>query len=188
MQVDEETCLIVTRQYHTEEDPETGKTARGKSAYRWLGRVWKLSDMRAMGNEMFSDAKRLLPWHWPNDPTWKGRILTSDSTNYQFSKWISCKIGKMTSWENGQKLLAGWSKKEQCFKPKDAYPTENYLTESGTTVSLKSKEDLLKHVNENIWLPIERTGLKRSNAKAVLPAETHPADSAASETSSVPEA
>lgn len=165
MKLTDDVVMFVSYQYHTEKN-DLGKVARDKSTYRWLAQIMKLEDAKALAAKMRSDAERLKPWRWENDPSWSGKMYTKDSTNLAGSDWILTKLKKLTDWELGQKHLKGWQDCKQDYKPSATYDTEDYICPDGSKVSLTDKEALLKHVGEILWKPIFHKG-RKSKAKKV---------------------
>ena len=153
IKLDDETVFINTLQYHTEKGDRDGQLRcdRSKSRYRWLGRVCKIADVRAKIAEFKQDANKLLPWMWPNDPSWNGKILYTDSDQTHAGSWLRSKLNKMVDWDLGVKLLDGYDKKHDEYSVAKKYDTENYMTEDGTPISIKDKTALLARVGQNVW-------------------------------------
>lgn len=155
VKLDDNTVLLVTMQYHTERDPATSKLDRSKSRYRWLARVDTEANFRAMIADMKQDANRLNPWKWPNDPSWEGSIVYTDSGNLVGSRWYTMKLKKMVDWETGLKIFNGFkpnleAKGQDPYNAKAKYDTEAYVATDGTTVNLTDKDALLAHVGQNL--------------------------------------
>ena len=153
IKLSDDVILIATYQNHTETDPATGKKDRRKSQYRWLARVCDVHKVRAAVKEMFSDEHRLEPWVWPNDPSWPGKIVTSDSTKYWFAKWLNIRLNKAVEWEDGMKIFDGDRFLKGEINPGATYVTDGYKADNGDIVSLRDREALLKHVGQNLWRP-----------------------------------
>ena len=172
MKVSDNIALLVTWQYHTEKTDQ-GKVDRDKSTYRWLARVEKIEDIKKRIADMKSDAKRLEPWTWPDDPSWKGKIFTKDSTNAVGASWLETKLKKLEDWESGLKHLNGFKKCLNDYKPSAKYELEGYLDPDGNEVSLTDREALLKLVGKNLYKPVlkkERKGKSASKTEEVAAA------------------
>ena len=137
--------FINTLQYHTE------KGDRSKSRYRWLGRICRVDDVNAKIAELRTDAQRLEPWKWPNDPSWDGKIYYTDSDNLHQANWLRLKLMKTVDWETGVKILNGWDKKSGDYNLNKKYDTESYATEAGELVDITDKDALVKLVGQNVW-------------------------------------
>ena len=153
LKVSDDVVLIVTSQYHTEKIPGTKKVDHSKSQYRWLARAYSITALNERIKDLASDEKRLGPWHWPDDPSWNGKMFTDDSTNYKASTWLAIKLKKALPWEEGLKFLHGWDKKENVARPSIAYATKGYTATDGSTVDIDDREAVLKHVNQNFFKP-----------------------------------
>lgn len=153
VEVEPGTALLVTMQYHTEPN-SLGKTDRSKSKYRWMARVFKIEDLKKKIDWLYEDANRLNRFKWPNDP-WPYFICANDSENGRIADWLSVKLKKLRSWEDGQKILKGWetqtAKRAAGYNLAAKYETEDYLDESGNKVSLTDKDALLARVGQNLW-------------------------------------
>lgn len=137
--------FINTLQYHTE------KGDRSKSRYRWLGRICRVDDVNAKIAELRTDAYRLGPWKWPNDPSWDGKIYYTDSDNLHQANWLRLKLMKTVDWETGVKILNGWDKKSGEYNLNKKYDTESYTTEAGELVDITDRDALVKLVGQNVW-------------------------------------
>ena len=137
--------FINTLQYHTE------KGDRSKSRYRWLGRICRVDDVNAKIAALRTDAQRLEPWKWPNDPSWDGKIYYTDSDNLHQANWLRLKLMKTVDWETGVKSLNGWDKKSGDYNLNKKYDTESYTTEAGELVDITDKDALVKLVGQNVW-------------------------------------
>lgn len=143
-------CLV-TQQYHTEVNPETGKKDRAKSVYRWLARVCKIEDVKKTIREYMMDEHRLEAWTWPNDPTWNGKILARDSTKYAAGCWLNTKLKKMVDFDTALKVFKGWVKCKDEYNLNATYDTEGYKADNGDTVNLTDKEALIAHCGQNLF-------------------------------------
>lgn len=152
MKLNDETALLVFRQYHTETN-EFSKVDRSKSKYRWLARVIKIENIISSIKWMREDANRLQKCKWPNDP-WPWYLCIEYPENYKVADWLAIKLKKIKSWEDGQKQLAGWETKTKTrpegFNKTAAYETEGYHDEAGNIVSLTNRESLLKLIGQNL--------------------------------------
>lgn len=163
--LDEEKICIATLQYHTETS-EDGKTERSKSRYRWLARVVNLADVKAKIEELDSLENRLGRWTWPNDPSWNGFIATNDSTNERAASWLNCRLKKLVSWEDAQKILLGVKKNGEINK-NSVYDTEDYICEDGSKISLTDLEALKTQLNKNMHKELHRN-IKAKSAEENL--------------------
>lgn len=168
MMLDDEKCLLVTYQYHTELDPKTSKVDHEKSFYRYLARVSTIAKLKEEASDLFTDEKRLLEWHWPSDPLPGYKMWSEGSTNYRGSRWLTCRVNKVVDWEKGQEILKGWSKRKDTYSPKDKYETEGYTSEDGTTVSLTDKDTLMKLVGQTLHRPLLLVGKRGREQRAQL--------------------
>lgn len=169
IKLNDETMFIVTLQYHTE------KGDRSKSRYRWLGRVCKTQDIAAKISEYKQNENKLNPWLWPNDPSWDGKILYTDSDCSHAGSWLRSKMNKAVDWETGVKLLNGWDKKKNEYFTAKKYDTEEYNTEDGATISILDKNALLARVGQNVWK--EQVKKAKSTSTFTLAAEAPVAES-----------
>jgi hypothetical protein len=154
IKVDDSTILLVTEQYHTEKN-DFGKVDRSKSKYRWLARVFNVDELKQYIFDLYDDSKRLERYRWPKDPDPWYICNDNDSTNGTIANWLSLKLKKAMTWENGIKKLDGWETKTVCrdagYNLSAAYDTEDYIDENGQLVSLKDKDALLKRVNQTLY-------------------------------------
>ena len=150
--LDDKTAMLVTRQYHTEPN-EFGKVDRSKSRYRWMARVFKLENLIKKIQWMREDTNRLNKFKWPDDP-WPWYICAGYPENWKVADWLMIKIKKMKSWEDGQKVLAGWENatknRTARYNKTAAYAVDGYLDNSGKQVSLTDKKTLLECVGQNL--------------------------------------
>lgn len=145
IKLDDNTMFVMTLQYHTE------KGDRSKSRYRWLGRVCRIQDVQAKITEYKQNENKLNPWIWPNDPSWDGKILYTDSDCSHAASWLRSKLKKAVDWDTGVKIMNGWDKKKDEYFTAKKYDTEDFNTEDGTTISILDKDALLARVGQNIW-------------------------------------
>lgn len=164
--VDDTTMCIATLQYHTEQN-EDNKTSRAKSRYRWLARVVDIEEAAQLVVELNSLEHRLERWKWPEDPSWDGFIATDHSTNGKFASWLRLRLKKCVAWDDGQKLLKGWKKKDDSYNLNAAYDTEGYQTESGELVSLTDREALKKQLGKNLWKELYRNVKAKEREAAI---------------------
>lgn len=154
MQVDDNTAMLVTLQYHTEKNPDTGKLDRSKSYYRWLARVFKLDDLKAKIKWCMQDENALAKFKWPGDTSPWWICAANDSNNKTIGKWLNTKLKKLKTWNDGQLALKGWqsktAKREAGYNEAAKYETEGYLTESGSTISLTDQKAILENVGKNL--------------------------------------
>ena len=154
VRVDDNTILLVTEQYHTERN-DLGKVDRSKSKYRWLARVFSNDSLRNLISELYDDANRLNRFRWPKDPDPWYICGDNSSTNGVIASWLSIKLKKIMTWEDGMKKLDGWETKtalrEAGYNLSAAYDTEDYTDENGQLVSLKDKDALLKRVDQTLY-------------------------------------
>jgi hypothetical protein len=158
---------VLTLQYHTETDPATGKNDRSKSRWRVLGRVDGFDAFNAAFLETRKDENRLLPWKWPDDPSWNGRILyMNDSTNAGRSNWLRLKIMKALKPDAYLRSLAGYRKSKDAkkgapaaeawteFNPASVWPAAGWRCTDGTTVDVSDVEALKSKKGQNLWAEI----------------------------------
>jgi hypothetical protein len=167
IRIDDNHILLVTQQYHTELNDQ-GKTDRSKSKYRWLARVFTDDSLKDLIKTMYDDANRLNRFRWPNDPDPWYICVGNDSTNAIGANWLSMKLKKLRTWEDGLKFLDGWQtetkKREAGYNLAAKYETEDYLMENGEKISLKDKDALLKCVDQNLYKPqIMKSKIKSSS-------------------------
>lgn len=167
IKLDDETVFINTLQYHTE------KGDRSKSRYRWLGRVQKIDVIKSKITELRQDANRLNPWKWPDDPSWDGKIMYTDSDNLHASMWLRSKLMKVVDWDLGQKLLNGYDKKHNSYNESKKYDMTAYNTASGT-VDLTDKEALKKLVGQNLWKEVVKKVKSVDNTDIPTESEQQP--------------
>lgn len=152
MQVDKDIAMLVTYQYHTETN-EFSKIDRSKSKYRWMARVFKTDDLVKKITSMREDANRLNKFRWPNDP-WPWYICAGYPENWKVADWLLTKYKKIKTWDEGQKILAGWksstSKRQEGFNEKAKYEIDGYLDKDGKPVSLADKQAILDHLGDNL--------------------------------------
>lgn len=177
--LDDQTLFVLSYQYHTEKDPgdpEGKRNDRAKSRYRMLGRVMRIADMEALSKEMHQDANRMLPWKWPDDPSWDGVILyAKDASNECFSNWLRLKVKKAVPWETALQLFKGMKKDTEkgsptygqyvVFTPNAVYETEGYSCSDGSVVDITDREALLSKVGQNVWKEIRMKLVGPQNAK-----------------------
>ena len=156
IEIDPETVLLATLQYHTESNADTGKLDRSKSYYRWMARVMTKNAANDEIRKRMSDTVRLERGKWPNDNSPYYFCVDNDSTNAAIARWFETKMkkSKIVSWDMGQKILNGWkkatAKSDEGFYPNATYRIDGYKSENGDIVSLSDKATLLKHVNQNL--------------------------------------
>jgi len=179
IKLDDDLAFVLSYQYHTEKDPDDPagrRNDRSKSRYRMMGRVMRISAMEKAVSTLHEDANRMLPWKWPDDPSWQGRILyMKDSNNEAFSNWLRLKVKKLVPWDIGMKILAGFKKdlslpKDKIrklgaeaytvFTPNAVYDTEGYTCSDGSTISITDKEALKSKAGQNVWkeIPMKMVG------------------------------
>lgn len=151
IRVNPEVAMLVTRQYHTEKDGK--KIIRSQSRYRWIARVFKTDDLVKAIKSMREDANRLNKFRWPDDP-WPWYIACPYPENSTIADWLCVKLRKIKTWEDGQKVLAGWKNKtknqDAGFYENSAYKIDGYLDKDGKEVSLSDIDAVLAHVNQNL--------------------------------------
>lgn len=154
IKLSDDVAVLVTKQYHTEENPATGKIDRSKSKYRWMARVFKIEDLSEKIKWMLKDENRLTKFKWPNDP-WPYYVSAIYPEHYKIAAWLMSKLKKLKDWDEGQKILAGWKNATKTHKVADynknaAYDVDGYVDEAGNIVSLTNKDELLKRVGQNL--------------------------------------
>ena len=150
--LDQDTAVLVTFQYHTETN-ESSKVDRSKSRYRYMARVFKVSDLVNKIQEMRDDANRLSKFKWPDDP-WPWYICAGYPENWRVADWFATKLKKIKTWEEGQKILNGYKTgtktKMAGYNEKAKYEIDGYLDSNGSQVSLADRDALLKLVGHNL--------------------------------------
>ena len=162
MSLDTDTTLLVTYQYHVEldpTDPAGKKKDRSKSKYRYLARVFKTEDLHKKIIELRDDKNRLNKFRWPDDK-WPWYICAKYSDNSTVSDWLMTKFRKIKSWEDGQKILAGWQNGTKTriagFNENAKYEIDGYQDDAGNLVSLADRDALLKLVGKNLMKAVSR--------------------------------
>ena len=190
--------FMLSYQYHTEIDPATGRNDRSKSRYRMIGRVDTKENFDKLYLETRSDANRVNPWKWPDDPSWDGRILyMHDSTNAGFSNWLRLKAMKALPWEAYARVVTGWKKDPKkaaedrrrkvkmpveevysAYTPSAVYETEGYSCTDGSTVSILDRDALKSKAGQTLALEIhmkisgpQPSGKAQPQPQVVLAAE-----------------
>lgn len=157
MEVDNDTVALVTEQYHTEEDPSTGKTDRSKSMYRWVARSWKKDDYNNMVRHLLDDSRRLERGHWPDDSLDYFLCVGNGSENSRIASFFGQKMKKLRTWEYGQKVLQGWqnktAKRDEGYNPGSKYVVDGYAAPDGTVYSITDKDTFLKNIGVNLIAP-----------------------------------
>ena len=152
LKLDDSTAMLVTYQYHTEKN-EYNKVDRSKSKYRWFARVFKIEDLVKKINWMREDANRLSKFKWPDD-TWPWYVSAGYPEHWKIADWLMTKYKKMKSWEDGQKVLAGWETgtkhRKEGFNENAKYEVDDYTDSAGNKVSLTDKAAMLAHVGQNL--------------------------------------
>lgn len=154
--------LIVCLQYHTERlpggDNSSGKFDRSKSMYRWIARVTTRQAIEDCINNLYKEENMNEKFKWPDEPD--GYYLNCKySRAYEVASWLETKLKKIKSWKDGLKVFAGYESKTKNRKgginEKAKYKTEGYAAPDGTIVSLTDKDELLKHVGQNLILYVK---------------------------------
>jgi len=155
---------IATLQYHIEKDADD-KPIRSKSRYRWLARVTTLDDVKNAITDLESDAKRLEPWKWPNDPSWDGNVATDDSNGARGSAWLACRLKKLMTWEEGQRILQGGKKNPNAeINRNAAYDLEDYQIQGEERkINLNDREALKGLVGKNLSKELYRNVKAKSD-------------------------
>lgn len=78
VELDDNTVLLVTHQYHTEPRESDGKPDREKSRYIWISRVMTKDEVNAWAKWCWADENRLGRWKWPGtENTWPFYLLVN---------------------------------------------------------------------------------------------------------------
>lgn len=168
VKLSEDTVFVLTYQYHTEKDPDdpAGKrNLRTASRYRMLGFVDTVENVEKRIQELHTDAFRLKPWKWPDDPSWEGDILyMKDASNEGQSNWLRLKLRKAVGREEGLQLLKGYKKDTKkgsptfgqyvVFTPNAVYDAKGYTCSDGSTVDADDFDALLQKKGQNVWKEI----------------------------------
>ena len=156
IRVDDSHIMLVTLQYHTEKTDDN-RRAKGKSFYRWFAKTMSDKDWEARIDYLMDDVRRLEKYKIPNDPSGLYLCCKNGVTNYETGDWLGMKINKAMSWEDGMQHLKGFkkaaAKRAEGINPNAVYDTNGYVAENGDIVDLTDKEDVLKHVNQNLIKP-----------------------------------
>ena len=142
-----------------------------KSWYRYEGLVAKEDDLKAMVQDLASDAKRTLPWKWPTkEPTWNPDWYMSydgHEDNARFAAWLNLRIKKALDFpayldliKNGNSKLASGKIKHSDAATYDC--DEPYERDDGQTVDVTDIESLKKAAGHTFC---HRCVLKRSLPK-----------------------
>ena len=160
--LDTDIAMLVTYQYHVEldpTDPAGKKKDRSKSKYRYLARVFKTDDLVKKINELRDDKNRLNKFRWPDDK-WSWYVCAGDSDNWKVADWLSVKFKKAKSWDDGQKILAGWQTGTKHriagFNENAKYEIDGYQDDAGNIVSLSDRAALLKLVGKNLMKDVSK--------------------------------
>lgn len=152
IKLDDTSAVLVTYQYHTEQN-EFSKVDRSKSKYRWMARVFKVDDLIKKISWMREDANRLSKFKWPDDP-WPWYVCSGYPEHWKIADWLSTKLKKIKTWEDGQKILAGWENKTKTrpegYNKNAKYEVDGYLDNDGKPVSLTDKQALLASIGKNL--------------------------------------
>lgn len=166
MNLDTDTAMLVTYQYHVEADPSDPagkKKDRSKSKYRYLARVFKTDDLVKKINELHDEKNRLNKFKWPDD-TWPWYICAGYSDNWKVADWLATKLKNIKTWEEGQKILSGWQSGTKTrlagINEKAKYEVDGYLDNDGNQVSLTDLDTLKKLVGKNLM----KVDKKQANA------------------------
>ena len=155
VKLDDSNALLVALQYHSElhEDGlKAGKTDRSKTRYRWIARTANIEELKKKIMEMSDDSNALAKCKWPGDTSGWYTATGAGCANIEIASWLSMKLKKIKSWEDGMKALDGWEGKTKTHEArqnlKAKYETEGFedTTAPGTTISLKDKVTLLKNI------------------------------------------
>ena len=173
MEVTDNVIFLVNEHYHTEVNPETGKIDRSKSFYRWVGRADTKENYRKLIAWYMDDSRRLERGKWPDEPTPYFFCVGKGSENWRIGNYFETKMKKLRSWEDGQKRLHGWETKtvnRDCgYNPGALYVIEGYKDPDGNVVDILSKEEVLKHVGQNLIAPhIMKSKLPVNKAKSSI--------------------
>lgn len=155
IKLNDDTAMLVTYQYHSERD-EYNKVDRSKTQYRWFARIFKIEDLANKIKWLYEDANRLSKFKWPDDP-WPYYITAKYPENYVIARWLATKLKKIKSWEDGQKMLSGYTAKTKKhaggYNFNAEYRIDGYKDANGQEVSLTDREALLARVGQNLMAP-----------------------------------
>lgn len=170
--------MLLTQQYHTELDAGGLKNDRSKSRWRYLGRVARRDDLEAEWLAARRPENASRPWTWPEDPSWKGRILyMNDSTGAGESNWLRLKLSKAVGWDEWRRIAFGWkrdpakaaeARKKKAKVPAEelytefnqaaAWPVEGFALPDGAPVDVMDPESLKKAAGRTFFLESEAGG------------------------------
>ena len=160
IKLDDEHVMIVSQSYHVERG-DNGKVDGEKSKYRWIARIFTFDSLNKLINEWYDDANCLNKCRFPGDPDPWYFGTGKDATNKTMANWLTTKLKKIMTWEDGQKFMAGYkketAKKEAGYFPKDAYQVNDYADANGNLVSITDKDVLLKYVDQTLYKANPRT-------------------------------
>lgn len=157
VELDDNTVLLVTHQYHTEPRESDGKPDRDKSRYVWISRVMAKDEVNAWAKWCWDDEHRLGRWTWPGtEQKWPFHLLVNkDGDCRSVSSWLMTKLKKLMPWEDGIKQIYGWKPKTKShptaeYIKKAMYVHDSYTADNGDVLDLDDKEALLKHIGQNL--------------------------------------
>lgn len=102
----------------------------------------KEADLKAEIEEMRKDVNMLEDWKWPSKSMNEWVVSYFDMTNSRGAKWLSDRIKKAKSFEDGMKVLDGWKPSKNDYKDSRKYHRTGYVLDDGTPVDLT--EDFFK--------------------------------------------
>lgn len=157
VELDDNTVLLVTQQYHTEPRESDGKPDREKSRYIWISRVMTKDEVNAWAKWCWADENRLGRWKWPGtENAWPFYLLVNkDGDCRAASSWLMTKLKKLMAWKDGIMQIYGWKKETKShpigeYQKKAMYVHEGYTADNGDIVDLTDREALLKHIGQNL--------------------------------------
>ena len=158
VEVDPNTVLLLTQQYHTEEG-DNGKVDRSKSQYRWMGRIMEKDEVTKTIQWCLDDQNRLARWRWPNDKLSYYICINNGSECSNAGHWLLTKLHKLRPWDIGLKYFKGWKPqtkaKPEAYNTNWGYAVDNYVCDNGDVICLTDREAVLKHVGQNVTVPRE---------------------------------
>lgn len=147
--------LFVVQRYHTERNEDTGKVDRSKSLYSWVARVTTRQEILDKISWCMDDKNRLNRFKFKNDPYPYYLAVGNSSDNAAFANFLTNKLKKMDSWEDGMKRLNGWetqtANRQAGYNANAKWMVKGYKADNGDMVDLDDHESVLKCIGQNLF-------------------------------------